>query len=287
MRPELFIYSLIVALVFLPLLAWKWRIKIRLAVAGGIIIGGLTGLIINGIDSAWDGANTVVLVIIALCVIIAITFMIFGLRFYRDPERSPREVENVILSPADGTVVYTNEVEESSSLVSTKGTNKYRLDEITSTDLVNNATYLVGIDMNILNVHVNRSPIEGKIILCKRTKGKFISLRRQESDVLNERVTTVIDNGKFLVGVVQIASRLVRRINTYIKEGDSLAIGQRIGAIVFGSQVDVVIPELDNLRIKVKPGDEVKASITIIATYGKGKNSAEILPKEGKNGRTA
>ena len=121
--------------------------------------------------------------------------------------------------------------------------------------------------MNILNVHVNRSPIEGKIIFHKRTKGKFISLRRQESEILNERVTTVIGNGTLRVGVIQIASRLVRRIVSYVREGDSLDIGQRLGAIVLGSQVDVVIPELENLKMEVKPGDEVKAGVSVIARY--------------------
>jgi phosphatidylserine decarboxylase len=78
----------------------------------------------------------------------------------------------------------------------------------------------------------------------------------------------VIDNGAFRIGVVQIASRLVRKIVSYIKEDQDLTIGQRIGAIVFGSQVDVAIPELENLSIGVKIGDEVKAGISVIATYG-------------------
>jgi phosphatidylserine decarboxylase len=93
-------------------------------------------------------------------------------------------------------------------------------------------------------------------------------LRRQESETLNERVTTIIGNGKFSVAIIQIASRLVRRIVSYIKEEDSLEIGQRIGAIVFGSQVDVAIPRLENLKIEVKTGDEVKAGISVIARYG-------------------
>ena len=95
-----------------------------------------------------------------------------------------------------------------------------------------------------------------------------MSLRKPESEIVNERVTTIIGNGKFSIGVVQIASRLVRRIVSYIGEGDRLDIGQRLGAIVFGSQVDVVIPELEKLRIEVKPGEEVKAGVTVIARYG-------------------
>jgi phosphatidylserine decarboxylase len=267
MRPELFISSILLSLILLTLLAWRWRVSIMVAVFGSIVIGILAGFIVSWIDSTYTWLNMAFLVVIELALIFILAAIAIVTKFYRDPERHPGETENVILSPADGKVVYVNNVEKGSSLVSTKGKKKYKLDEITSTGLFTDATCLVGIDMNILNVHVNRTPIGGKITLCKRTKGKFISLRRQESEVMNERMTTVIENGKFKIGVVQISSRLVRKIVSYIKEGDSLDIGHRLGAIVFGSQVDVVIPELNKLRIEVKPGDEVKAGISIIARY--------------------
>jgi phosphatidylserine decarboxylase len=266
MRWEILATSLAFALFFLPLLAWKWRIKIRIAIAGGIIIGALTGLIVSQIGYA-TGLDTALLIIIELPIIPLITALIIITWFYRNPERTPTITENVILSPADGTVVYVNRVEKGSTLVSTKGERKFKLNEITDTDSLPNIVYLVGIDMNILNIHVNRAPIAGKILLLKRIPGRFMSLRRQESDIMNERVTMVIDNGAFRIGVVQIASRLVRRIVSYIKEGNDLYIGQRIGAIIFGSQVDVAIPELENLSIQVKVGDELKAGISVIARY--------------------
>ena len=99
-------------------------------------------------------------------------------------------------------------------------------------------------------------------------------------------MTTVISNGKFKVGVVQISSRLVRKILSYIKEGEKLDIGQRLGAIVFGSQVDTIIPELDDLRIEVKPGDELKAGISVIARFRHEKSSPESSHEES-NDRTA
>jgi phosphatidylserine decarboxylase len=160
-------------------------------------------------------------------------------------------------------------VERGSALVSTKGKNRYHLNEIMSTDLLAGAAFLVGIDMNILNVHVNRSPIPGNVIFRQKTPGSFLSLRKQESEVLNQRVTTVISNGAFGIGVVQIASRLVRSIVSFVNVGQELTLGQRIGMIVFGSQVDVVIPGLKDLKIEVKPGDEVKAGVTVIARFGK------------------
>ncbi len=262
-----FASSLALALIALPLLAWKWRLKMKIAVAAAVVTGALTGVIVNWINSLLTDLNIAILLLIESFLIFLMTFIVISFWFYRDPERSPLETEKVILSPADGKVIYVNKVGKGSFLVSTKGEKRFRLDEITATDLLTDVAYLVGIDMNLLNVHVNRSPIKGKVITQKRTKGKFISLRRQESETLNERVTTIIDNGTFRVGVIQIASRLVRRIVSYPKEGDSLEIGQRIGAILFGSQVDVAIPELAHLNIEVKPGDEIIAGISVIARY--------------------
>lgn len=267
MELEVFASSLGLALVFLPLLAWKWRINAKIAILGAIVTGGLTGFIVNWIDSSAN-LGMAALVFIELFLIFLMAFLVIILRFYRDPERSPLETENVILSPADGKVIYVKEIEKGSSLISTKGEKRFELNEIMATDLLTDIAYLIGIDMNMLNVHVNRSPIGGKLVLQKHTKGRFMSLRRQESDIVNERVTTIIDNGVFRIGVVQIASRLVRRIVSYLKEGDSVGIGQRIGAIIFGSQVDVAIPGLENLKIHVKPGDEIRAGVSVIARYG-------------------
>jgi phosphatidylserine decarboxylase len=265
---EIFISSLLLALMFLTALAWKWRINIKTAIWGGIVIGGLNGLIVAWIQAVAGELNLAFIILIELSLILIMTFIVIMARFYRDPERYPVETEKVILSPADGKVIYVNQVEKGSSLVSTKGRKKFELDEIASTDVLANAAYLVGIDMNILNVHVNRSPIEGEIVFWKRTRGRFMSLRKQESEIENERVTTVINNGTFSIGVIQISSRLVRKIISYFGKGDSLQIGQRLGAIVFGSQVDIIIPELDNFRMEAKSGDDVKAGISIIARYG-------------------
>ena len=274
MSAGIFISSLILALIILPLLAWKWNIKISTAITGSIILGAITGFIINWIKASVVDLHMALFVLIEIPIILFLTFIIILARFYRDPERTPREIEEVILSPADGKVIYISKVEKGSSLVTTKGKKKFELDEITSTDFLNDAAYIVGIDMNVLNVHVNRAPVGGEIVFQKRTKGKFISLRRPESIIMNERVTTVIGNGEFNVGVVQISSRLVRKIVSYVKKGDVLDIGHRIGSIVFGSQVDVVIPGLENLKIEVRVNEEVKAGISIIARYG-----GSVIPK--------
>ena len=267
MRLDVFFSSIGVAVVFICLLAVKWRVSLRTAAFWAVVIGAATGLLLNLADAAAGPIPWPMLVPAEFGGMALITFIIVALRFYRDPERVPAETGDVVISPADGKVVSVKRVEESSALVSTKGFRQFKINEITATDLLSDAAYLIGIDMNVLNVHVNRAPIAGTIVLKKRVPGSFVSLRREESETVNERVTSVISNGRLQIGVIQIASRLVRRIVSPIKEGDQVRLGQRIGAIVFGSQVDVVFSRVDTLRVEVKPGDEVKAGVTVIARY--------------------
>ena len=96
----------------------------------------------------------------------------------------------------------------------------------------------------------------------------------------NERATTVIDGRRTQIAVVQIASRLVRKIVTQVHEGQALEAGQRIGVIRFGSQVDVVLRSHPNVRILVNPGDRVQAGTSVIAVVG-----ADHEPPRAQGGR--
>ena len=264
---QIFVSSLILSLLFLPFLAWRWRLNLKIAFLSAFIIGALTGFIVSWLVSTSLKMNLAVIILIEIIFILFLASAAILYRFYRDPERVPAENNRVILSPADGKIIYINPLASGQPLISTKGRRSFRLDEIISTDLLPDPAFLIGIDMNLLNVHINRSPIEGKIILQKHIPGQFISLRKPEAEILNERVSTVVDNGRFRIGVVQIASRLVRQIVCYLKEGDTVYLGQRIGMIRLGSQVDIVIPNLDHLAINVQPGTPVLAGVTVIARY--------------------
>ena len=138
--------------------------------------------------------------------------------------------------------------------------------EFTSENFISGKGIQIGVAMSFLHVHVNRSPINGKIIKIKRVSGLFNSLKHLSSLLENERVFTQINSGNFKLGIVQIASRLVRRIDSYKKEGEVVSIGERIGIIKFGSQVDLLIDKQD-IKINVKVGDEVKAGLTILAEF--------------------
>ena len=97
--------------------------------------------------------------------------------------------------------------------------------------------------------------------------GAFYSLKREDAPYRNERLIEIIENDRFRIGLIQIASRRVRRIVAYVREGDELDLGQRIGMIKFGSQVDIVLPTLEDLKVKVGVADHVYAGISVIAEY--------------------
>ena len=266
MELKLILTSFLGAIFFFYAFSVKCKLKIKRGLIIGTAIGVLTVFFINGIHYYFSNLNIFHLLIIEFVFIIFMTILIVIRRFYRDPERIPPVKNNVILSPADGTIRYIKKIEKGEVPFSTKKKNRFQLKEITKTNLLNDGAFLIGIEMSVFDVHVNRAPVGGKIVFQKYTSGKFLSLRKIESIFKNERLTTIIDSNGFQIGVVQIASRVVRRIVSYVKEEDVIEIGQRIGMIKFGSQVDLVIPKLDEIKINIRENDEVTAGVTVLAT---------------------
>lgn len=189
--------------------------------------------------------------------------------FFRDPERTPPTEPNIIVSPADGTVIYIKKLPINSILSSEKKGRPLVFDDLNSSGLANSEILQIGISLLFTDVHINRSPISGKVYLLIYKPGKFLSLRDENAINVNEQQTIVIENDKITIGLVQIASRLVRRIESYIKQNDIIHIGQRIGMIKFGSQVDLFIPNEKLEDISIKVGQYLYAGETII---GKIKN---------------
>lgn len=165
--------------------------------------------------------------------ILAFVLYFFFLFFFRDPERKP-EGEG-LLSPADGVVL---DVPDSKKIV---------------------------IFMNLHNVHVNRSPLDGEVKEVVHIKGGFVPAFKKESGQ-NERNILKLKTADGEIVVTQIAGLIARRIDCYVKSGDRVKRGQRIGMIRFGSRVDVTIPE--SFTVKVKPGSKVKAGQTVLAVKG-------------------
>jgi len=191
---------------------------------------------------------------------------LFLFRFFRNPKRMIPGGPDDLVSGADGRIIYIKELEASQIPVTVKKMRIANVSEITKTDILKHPCYLVGIAMTLFDVHMNRSPMDGKIIFIKHTDGTAIGLNTPSSTITNERNTIVIqrDDG-VMVGVVQIAARGVSRCIITAKEGDRVKRGEIIGKIRWGSQLDMIIPR--NCTILVREGEQVYAGKTIIAHY--------------------
>ncbi len=195
--------------------------------------------------------------------VLGFAFILTMIRFWRTPNRKITAAEKEFISPADGNIIYVSKIEKGEVPLSVKKGLEASLDEVTQTDLLETPCWLIGINMTPFDVHKNLSPIDGKVILNKHINGEFLSLKDPMALARNERNTLVVQNDEMTVGIVQTASRLVKRIDSYVKEGDTIKRGQWFGMIRFGSQVDVIIPQSYNPSVEI--GEQVYAGKSIIA----------------------
>jgi phosphatidylserine decarboxylase len=206
------------------------------------------------------------ILIFLFCPIIGFSLfvLLFLYRFFRNPLRKISGGPDDFVSPADGRIIYIKELEAGQIPVSVKKHRLAHISEITKTEIPDHPCYLIGIAMTLFDVHMNRAPVDGQVVLVKHTPGEFLGLNKPESTVVNERNTIVIrrDDG-IMVAVVQIAARYVRRCIISVKEGDIVDRGAIIGRIRWGSQADLIIPR--NCEIMVREGEQVYAGVTVIA----------------------
>jgi phosphatidylserine decarboxylase len=201
--------------------------------------------------------------IVAPMLVLLHAFMFTMIRFWRTPVRKTNAKETEIISPADGNVIYIKKIGPDETPISIKKKRVSRLDELTKTDLLKTPCWLIGINMTPFDVHKNCAPIEGEIVLQKYFPGKFLSLKNDEALAENERNTFVFSNKKITVGIVQIASRLVRKIDVYKSSGQQVKRGDWVGMIRFGSQVDIILPA--SFKVNIGIGDQVYVGETVIA----------------------
>jgi D-aspartate ligase len=252
-------------LVSIPL-AWKWQLGILRTAVVTAAFALPSVLVVAEIGhavplDAWLSAGMV-------CgLTIGAAFALLAYRFYRDPERTAPDRDHIVVSPADGEVIYVKTSHAGMLPVSDKHGRCYPLTELTKTTLRSDESVVIGIAMNFADVHVNRTPIAGRVTLRHRVPGRFGSLRKPEMVFENERATTVIERDDVQVAVVQIASRLVRRIVSFVTVDDRVALGQRLGAIRLGSQVDLVLPARSDLRITTAVGERVRAGESILCVF--------------------
>ena len=261
------------------LLAWKWELGVR---RSALVVLALTIMIAAALAAA--GAGPLLTGSLVFFGGLALAGLIVLWRFYRDPERVAPDRDDVVVSPADGAVIYVKRSADGVLPASVKGGREISLEELVRTRLSSEDAVVIGIALSFLDVHVNRAAVQGEVTLQRRFAGEFMSLKREAALVRNERATTVIRNDSLEVGIVLIASRLVRRILNYVQEGEQVALGQRIGVIRFGSQVDLVLPARPDLRLLVAPGDRVRAGLSVVAVLDR---TAEETPTSSTASPTA
>jgi phosphatidylserine decarboxylase len=163
--------------------------------------------------------------------------------FFRNPPRSITANENNLLSPADGKIMDIKKVDYD--------------------DILQCEVYKVSIFLSLFDVHVNRMPLSGTIFYKKYIPGKFFPAFKSHASEMNERNIIGIKCDDVEVLVIQITGFIARRIIDWVNIGDFLHQGSLFGLIKFGSCTEILIPS-DNVDIKVKIGDKVKAGKTII-----------------------
>lgn len=172
----------------------------------------------------------------------AFCLTLFIAYFFRNPKRAIPEDENSVVAPADGVIIYLGQSRE---------------------EHLNAEMTKISIFMSVFNVHVNRSPISGRVIETFYTRGKFLDVRDERATFENERAGLVLESPLGTrIAVVQVAGLIARRIVCYLHKGDAVKRGERYGLIRFGSRLDVYLPRDTDLRVAV--GDKTVAGETVL-----------------------
>jgi len=179
--------------------------------------------------------------------------------FFRDPERVVPQGDNSIVAPADGLVTLITTVEPPVELQVDDGSG--------NPGLPPGPVTRISIFMSVFDVHINRAPIAGTVRRVVYVPGKFVNADLDKASEENERQHILIEGGDGLaIGFTQIAGLVARRIVPFVKPGDMVAKGQRVGLIRFGSRVDVYLPA--GTDAKVMMGQKIVAGETVLAEIG-------------------
>ncbi len=184
---------------------------------------------------------------IRILIIPAVVFFIltaFCVYFFRDPFRVIPQNDKLVLAPADGRI----------------------LEVIKGEDAIDaGPVWIIRIFLSVFDPHLQRSPVSGKVRRIEYKRGKFLDARDPKAPFENEQNRIEIDSadGQTRLVVTQIAGLIARRIVCWVREGQTVQAGERIGLIRFGSQVDVVLPR--SCQVQVRAGDVITAGDTVIA----------------------
>jgi phosphatidylserine decarboxylase len=206
--------------------------------------------------------------------LIVLPMLVFLFAFFRDPNRGVPSQQHAMVSPADGTISDITELDHH--------------------DWLGGPAIRIGIFLSVFNVHVNRSPCDGKVARVEYKKGKFINAMNHNlasSDNESNTVLLVEPDGNEPVAVVkQIVGLIARRIIFPLEMGDTVKRGDRIGMIKFGSRTELYIPKKLDPQIKVTIGQKVRGASDVLALLGKpihthtsGVDDTEVEPLVGRD----
>ncbi|MDR0734508.1 MAG: phosphatidylserine decarboxylase [Elusimicrobiota bacterium] len=164
----------------------------------------------------------------------------FAAFFFRDPRRDIVFADDEIACPADGKVLSVKTEDDPNMIV-------------------------VRIFLSVFNVHIQRAPIDGKVGDVIYTKGSFAFANNPAADK-NERNLIKFQNGDKFANIEQITGAIARRIEAWVKTGDDVKAGQKVGLIYFGSQVAIYMPK-DKVRVIVKEGQCVQGGLTVLGLW--------------------
>ena len=174
--------------------------------------------------------------------------------FFRDPVRTTPRGDKLVIAPADGLITMIVKVPPPR--------------ELSGTEALADGEYTrVSIFMSVFDVHINRAPITGRVRRIAYVPGKFINADLDKASEENERQYLLIEGAEGVrIGFTQIAGLVARRILAFVKEGDNVSAGERIGLIRFGSRVDVYLPAGTGSQVLL--GQRTIAGETVLATLG-------------------
>lgn len=174
--------------------------------------------------------------------ILLLALGLFVVYFFRDPERVPPSEPGVVVSPADGRVM-----------------------EVVKESWDGRAGQRISIFLAVWNVHVNRSPMAGRVTRVEYRPGRFYAAMRSRASLENEQNVIYLETSHGEIAFKQIAGWIARRVVCWKSPGESLSLGERIGMIRFGSRMDVWLPE--EAEIVARPGQHVAGGVSILARW--------------------
>lgn len=202
-----------------------------------LAVAGIVGLAVRVLRRTWRAA-------LATAAIVAVLLIPYFLYFFRDPERVSPADPAALVAGADGTIMAITEMQEPTFL---------------KTNVVR-----ISIFLSLIDVHVNRAPVAGRIAFAQYYPGKRYFTFQEKSSEFNQHSSILIEGGPTRCLVNQIVGPVARRVVYWLDVGQAIGKGDRIGMMKFGSRLDMYFPR-DEVEVRVARGDKVRAGETIVA----------------------